>query len=98
VNNGSAYHGDDVYNYLDIDPRFGTMQDLIDLVDAAHARAFPMRVILDVVINHSGDNWAYPGGFTFDYFQDQQFNLGSWRRVPPEEPVIPNDLGRERLD
>ena len=23
--------------------------------------AFPIRIILDVVINHSGDNWSYPG-------------------------------------
>jgi alpha-amylase len=97
VNNGNAYHGYDIYNYLDIDPRFGTMQDLVDLVDAAHARRFPMRVILDVVINHSGDNWAYPGGFTFDYFQDQQFDLGFWRRPPPAQPVVPTDLGQARL-
>jgi len=97
VNNGSAYHGYDIYNYLDIDPRFGTTQDLVDLVDAAHARPLPLRVILDVVTNHSGDNWAYPGGFTFDYFQDRQFDLGFWRRAPPAEPVIPNDLGQARL-
>jgi hypothetical protein len=41
-------------------------KDLIDLVDAAHnykknGSSFPIRVILDVVINHSGDNWSYPG-------------------------------------
>jgi hypothetical protein len=35
-NNGQAYHGYDINNYLQIDPRFGTKQDLIDLVDAAH--------------------------------------------------------------
>ena len=93
----NAYHGYDIYNYLDIDPRFGTLQDLVDLVDAAHARPFPMRVILDVVINHSGDNWAYPGGFSFDYFQDQKFDLAFWRRAAPAQPVIPNDLGHDRL-
>src|SRR6185503_9854489 len=56
-NNGPAYHGYDINNYLTVDPRFGTKQDLIDLVDAAHAhrrdgRPFPIRVILDVVVNH----------------------------------------------
>lgn len=55
-NNPHAYHGYDINNYLDVDPRFGTKQDLIDLVDAAHAfrkdgQPYPIRVILDVVIN-----------------------------------------------
>src|SRR5207302_4748670 len=58
-NNPGAYHGYNINNYLDIDPHFGTKQDLVDLVDAAHSRNPPMRVILDVVINHSGDNWFY---------------------------------------
>ena len=62
-NNPGAYHGYNINNYLKIDPHFGTKQDLVDLVDAAHnfqrnGRPWPMRVILDVVINHSGDNWA----------------------------------------
>src|SRR5579885_841032 len=64
-NNAGAYHGYNINNYLRIDPNFGTEQDLIDLVDAAHnfrrnGQPWPIRIILDVVINHSGDNWAYP--------------------------------------
>jgi glycosidase len=35
-NNPHAYHGYDINNYLSIDPHFGTKQDLVDLVDAAH--------------------------------------------------------------
>jgi alpha-amylase len=97
VNNADAYHGYDIYNYLDIDPHFGTKQDLVDLVDAAHARKPPMRVILDVVINHSGDNWSYPGGFSYDYSQDQQFDFGGWRRAPPDDPVVPTELDQPRL-
>jgi len=34
-----------------------------------------MYVILDVVINHSGDVWAYPGDFPYYYFQGQTFPL-----------------------
>ncbi|MFL6449295.1 MAG: alpha-amylase family glycosyl hydrolase [Bryobacteraceae bacterium] len=64
-NNPNAYHGYNINNYLEIDPHFGTKQDLIDLVDPAHTftlngSPWPIRIILDVVINHSGDNWAYP--------------------------------------
>jgi glycosidase len=69
-NNPDAYHGYDISNYLRIDPHFGTKQDLIDLVEAAHGfrenrQPFPIRVILDVVINHAGDNWFYPGKFRY---------------------------------
>jgi glycosidase len=52
-----TYHGYGIQNFLDIDPRFGTRQDLRDLVDAAHERG--MYVILDVIYNHSGNNWFY---------------------------------------
>src|SRR5919198_757343 len=84
-NNPGAYHGYDISNYLNVDPHFGTKQDLIDLVEAAHnfrkgGQPFPMRVILDVVINHSGDNWSYPGGFPFHYFNDTRFGFGFFRR------------------
>jgi len=91
-NNDGAYHGYNINNYLDIDPRFGTKQDLIDLVDAAHnyrkdGHRYPIRVILDVVINHSGDNWAYPGGYSYNYCHDQQFPFGFWRRTDRPVPL-----------
>ncbi len=82
----SSYHGYAIQNYLAIDPRFGTKQDLVDLVEAAHARN--MRVFLDVVINHSGDNWYYPGDNPYYYYHDMQFPFGGWRldnRPLPQE-------------
>lgn len=93
-NNPGAYHGYNINNYLNIDPNFGTKQDLIDLVNAAHSfrkngQPWPIRIILDVVINHSGDNWAYPGDFPYFYFNDMQFPFGFWRRG---DRPIPNDL------
>jgi len=52
-----TYHGYGIQNFLDIDPRYGTRQDLRNLVDAAHDRG--MYVILDVIFNHTGNNWFY---------------------------------------
>jgi len=96
-NNKDAYHGYDINNYLRIDPHFGTKQDLIDLVDAAHhfkknGEPFPIRIILDVVINHSGDNWFYQGGFRYFYFNDQIFPFGDFRRA---DRPIPTELRNE---
>jgi glycosidase len=93
-NNPGAYHGYNINNYLDIDPHFGAKQDLIDLVNAAHnfqknGQSWPIRVILDVVINHSGDNWAYPLGLPYYYAGGQRFDFGFWRR---DDRPIPTEL------
>ncbi len=90
-NNPNAYHGYDINNYLSVDPHFGTEQDLIDLVDAAHnfkkgGQPFPMRIILDVVINNSGDNWEYKGG-PKTYSNAQQFEFGDFRRADRPVPT-----------
>jgi glycosidase len=90
-NNPGAYHGYNINNYLDIDPHFGKKEDLIDLVDAAHnfkkdGKPFPIRIILDVVINHSGNNWEYEGG-PKNYFDDIQFSFGAFRRTDRPIPV-----------
>ena len=93
-NNDGAYHGYNINNYLDIDPHFGSKQDLIDLVEAAHnyqknGKPFPIRIILDVVINHSGDNWFYPGNVPYNYINDQRFDFGGWRDT---EKPFPTEL------
>jgi alpha-amylase len=86
VDDPSSYHGYGIQNYLAVDPRFGTKQDLVDLVDAAHARG--MRVFLDVVINHMGDVFSYQPDVAYYYFEDQVFPFGAFRRADrpvPEE-------------
>jgi glycosidase len=52
-----SYHGYAIQNFLDVDPHFGTRRDLKDLVDEAHRLG--LYVILDVIINHTGDVFAY---------------------------------------
>src|SRR5262249_28939048 len=55
---GHTYHGYAVQDFLDVDPRLGSRRDLVDLVRVAHDRG--LRVLLDVIFNHSGTNWVYP--------------------------------------
>jgi alpha-amylase len=86
------YHGYSIQNYMNVDPRFGTKQDLVDLVAEAHLRG--MRVFLDVVLNHSGDNWQYPFDAAYMYFQDQQFPLDAFRL--PDRP-LPSELRDQAL-
>ncbi len=49
-----TYHGYDVTDYRAINPDYGTMADFLAFVDAAHARG--MRVLLDLVVNHSSSD------------------------------------------
>lgn len=46
-----SYHGYDVTDYRAINPEYGTMEDFLALIDAAHARG--MRILLDIPLNHT---------------------------------------------
>ncbi|WP_340066934.1 alpha-amylase family glycosyl hydrolase [Ascidiimonas aurantiaca] len=50
--NTYAYHGYWTKDWTALDPNFGTMEDLRALVQTAHAHN--IRILLDVVINHTG--------------------------------------------
>ncbi|MGB0524805.1 MAG: alpha-amylase family glycosyl hydrolase [Flammeovirgaceae bacterium] len=53
-----AYHGYYTLDWTEVDPNMGTKETLREMVDAAHARG--IRVIMDVVMNHTGYGSGYP--------------------------------------
>jgi len=46
-------NGYDISDYTDIDPLFGTLADLDDLIAELHARG--MALVMDLVVNHTSD-------------------------------------------
>src|SRR3954466_15047079 len=52
-----ADFGYDIAHYIDIDPLFGTREDLDELVATAHQLG--LKVILDFVPNHTSDRHAW---------------------------------------
>jgi glycosidase len=55
----ATYHGYGIQNFLDVDPHFGTREDLRDLVDAAHQQG--IYCILDIILNHAANAFGYKG-------------------------------------
>ena len=93
----SASHGYDTCDFLTVDCRLGTNDDLRELVAAYHEAG--IKVILDTVLNHVGrDFWAfkdvrengqaspYAGWFTIHWGGNNEYNDGfsydTWAGVP----------------
>jgi glycosidase len=76
-----TYHGYAIQNFLEVEPRLGTRADLRDLVDEAHDCG--MYVLLDVIFNHTGNNWFYDDGGapreTMPYRESGHYPFHSWR-------------------
>lgn len=49
--------GYDISNYEDMDPQYGTLADMDELIREVHARG--MKLLLDLVINHTSDQHAW---------------------------------------
>lgn len=53
INPSPSYHGYDVINYYDVNPDYGTLEDLENLIEQADLRG--INIVLDLVINHTSD-------------------------------------------
>lgn len=45
--------GYDISDYCDIEPQYGSMEDLDRLIDGVHERG--MKFVMDLVVNHTSD-------------------------------------------
>lgn len=51
---GGSYHGYATTDYYRVDPRFGTNEDYVRLIDKTHQKG--MRVVMDMIFNHCGSD------------------------------------------
>ena len=57
INSSGSYHGYDVNDYYSVDSRYGTINDLKNLITECHKRN--IKLIIDLVLNHSGAACTY---------------------------------------
>ncbi len=67
-----SYHKYDVTDYYQVDPQFGTEADLKELIDLCHQR--DVKIILDLVINHTGKQNQMFADFTVAHQQNDVTN------------------------
>ncbi len=87
VTGSKDYHGYGIQNFLDVDPHFGNREELKEFVKAAHALG--IRVILDIIINHAGDVFAYEGNERYFYYQGESWPVNGYRLSSGEAGSIP---------
>ncbi|HFS8943558.1 TPA: alpha,alpha-phosphotrehalase [Enterobacter roggenkampii] len=78
-------NGYDVANYTAIDPAYGTLDDFDELVAEAHAR--DIRIVLDMVFNHTSTQHAWFRESLNKASPYRQFYI--WRDGKPEQ--LPNN-------
>ncbi len=81
------YHGYGIQNFLDVDPNFGTREELRDFVQAAHEHG--IRVILDIIVNHAGDVFAYQGNNRYYYYNGEVWPVQGFRKNSEDAGAIP---------
>src|SRR6266404_4313310 len=74
----NSYHGYGIQNFFDIDPNFGTREDLKTLVTEAHRLG--IRVILDIVLNHAGNVFAYKNGDDYFYYNGKRWDVDGYKQ------------------
>ncbi len=83
-------NGYDISDYQDVDPIFGTLEDLDELIAAVHERG--MKLVMDLVVNHTSSAHAW--------FQESRSSKDNpkrdwywWR--PPRPGHTPGEPGAE---
>jgi glycosidase len=89
VTGSDSYHGYGIQDFLDVDPHFGTREALKDFVKKAHDLG--LRVVLDIIFNHAGNVFAYPGDHEYRYCNGMQWMPQGFRRDAADHGSLPFD-------
>lgn len=74
----AAYHGYWGAGFDEIDPHFGTMEDMKIFVEKAHQSG--LKVYLDVVVNHTGDVISYKDGESYIALEQRPYRTADGKK------------------
>jgi oligo-1,6-glucosidase len=78
-------NGYDISDYQDVDPLFGTLADLDELIASAHER--DIKIVMDLVVNHTSDEHPW-----FQESRDPESPKRDWYWWrPPRDGAEPNN-------
>jgi oligo-1,6-glucosidase len=82
-------NGYDIADYTDVDPTFGTLAQLDELIAELHGRG--MKLVMDLVVNHTSDEhpWFVESRSSTDNPKRDWY----WWRPPREDGSPPNNWG-----
>ncbi|HSL36520.1 MAG TPA: alpha-amylase family glycosyl hydrolase, partial [Arthrobacter sp.] len=81
-------NGYDISDYRNVDPIFGTLEELRELTDGLHARG--MKLVMDLVVNHTSDE--HPWFVESRSSKDNPKRDWYWWR-PPRETTTDGSAG-----
>ena len=85
-NSAGSNHGYAISDFYAVDPRFGTMDDYVEMIDKAHEMG--LKVVMDMIFNHCGSaHWWMEDLPTSDWLNVNnefvQTNHQKWTAVDP---------------
>lgn len=88
-NGSNSYHGYAITDFYDVDPRYGTCKEYIEMIDNAHNRG--MKVVMDMIFNHSASgHWWMADLPTGDWYNNNntyvQTNHSKWTVIDIHAP------------
>lgn len=93
VSFNESYHGYGTQNFLAIDPHLGSTEDLKKLVEEAHKR--DIYVILDIILNHSGDVFAYEEDNPV--WSGETYNIDAFRDKNGQPKIKVDEVNEEEI-
>lgn len=73
-NGPNTYHGYAITDFYNVDPRFGTNSEYVEMVDKAHDRG--LKVVMDMIFNHCGiGHWWMTDRPSADWLNNPDANV-----------------------
>lgn len=93
-----SYHGYAITDHFNMDRRFGTNQDFIQMVDAAHSKG--MKVVMDMIFNHCGsEHFMFKDKPSYDWFNyGGNYVQTTFQTVTQSDPYAADDARKVAID